>query len=341
VTGETVRTATDRRTVAYVAASFFGGFAIVIDAAGDAAVVMLPKLSVEGLEGEAARFAQRTVALASTPQVRASGIRGTCRWIGQAVMAPLADALGDTPAVVLVPVGALASLPLHAAPTRHGSPALADRLYTYAPRATMLRRPSATAGPDRSVLAVADPARATGDRLHGTRAEAAVLARCFTAVRCLAGTDATTQAVLSALPAASLLHLGCHGVSDPLEPMRSALLLAGTDRLRLSDLLVTDVAHLDLAFLSACQSAVSDTDLPGESMNLAAGLAAAGARAVIGSLWPVDDAATAELTETFYEAVADGIPPAWALRTAQLRMATGPPPWSAPYFWAGLVYLGG
>jgi hypothetical protein len=341
VTGDTVRTATGGRTVAYVASSLFGGFAIVIGPTGDTDVVMLPTLTTEGLEREAARFVQRTVALTSTPRVRASGIRETCRWLGHAVMAPLADALGDARAAVLVPVGALSGLPLHAAPTTRGAPALADRLYTYAPRATMLRRPSPPIGPDRDIVAVADPARATGGGLPGTRAKVAALARCFPGVHCLAGPDATTRAVLQALPAASLVHMGCHGISDPLSPMRSVLLLAGTDRLRLSDLLVTDVAHVDLVFLSACQSAVSDSDLPGESMNLAAGLAAAGARAVIGSLWPVNDEATADLTEAFYKAVVDGVPSAWALRSAQLRLATGPPPWSDPYFWAGLVYTGG
>jgi CHAT domain-containing protein len=131
--------------------------------------------------------------------------------------------------------------------------------------------------------------------------------------------------------------------------MRSALLLAGRDTLRLEEL-IADPVDLELAVLSACQTAVNDEDLPGESLSLAAGLRAVGADGVIGSLWPVWSEATAALMHQFYRAISDGVTPPEALRQAQLAFTTGAVQasngdtpglqWSEPYFWAGFVYFG-
>jgi hypothetical protein len=66
----------------------------------------------------------------------------------------------------------------------------------------------------------------------------------------------------------------------------------------------------------------------------------AGAGAVIASLWKVDDEATAELMKYFYAALfTKGLPPAAALRDAQLELAKHPR-WQSPYYWAGFVIQG-
>jgi CHAT domain-containing protein len=152
---------------------------------------------------------------------------------------------------------------------------------------------------------------------------------------------ASGAAVRDALPGSALIHLGCHATSDTYDVLDSALLLAGEDVLPLRELLASpaELLRAQLVVLSACQTSVLDRELPGESLNLTSGVLAAGANAVIGSLWPVDDAATATLMGHFYEALRGGTPPADALREAQ-RATAAEPGRSDPYFWAGFTYVG-
>ena len=92
--------------------------------------------------------------------------------------------------------------------------------------------------------------------------------------------------------------------------------------------------------LSACQTALG-RDIKGEGLvGLTRGFMYAGAPRVVASLWQVDDAATADLMREFYKAMlVEGLPPAAALRTAQVRM------WQrnqqlSPYFWAAFTLQG-
>jgi CHAT domain-containing protein len=73
--------------------------------------------------------------------------------------------------------------------------------------------------------------------------------------------------------------------------------------------------------------------------NLAAAWLTAGARAVIATLWRVDDRVTAELVEDFYAALASGRTVAEALAAAQ-RQVRDEPGHAAPRYWAGFVLLG-
>ena len=141
---------------------------------------------------------------------------------------------------------------------------------------------------------------------------------------------ATATALWERLPKATWLHLACHGRFNVRQPLDSALLLAEGTQITLRELL--DPAHaaalqqVRLAFLSACQTAISDfRNAPEEVIGLPAGLLQAGIPAVIGTLWPVDDRSTALLVNRFYELALHGDrsrdlppqPPLHALRLAQ------------------------
>ena len=67
----------------------------------------------------------------------------------------------------------------------------------------------------------------------------------------------------------------------------------------------------------------------------------AGASRVIGSLWKVDDQATAQLMTFFYQNLLGKarMRPAAALRAAQEAMRRTPR-WQSPYYWAALVLEG-
>ncbi|HSE40516.1 MAG TPA: CHAT domain-containing protein, partial [Acidobacteriota bacterium] len=67
----------------------------------------------------------------------------------------------------------------------------------------------------------------------------------------------------------------------------------------------------------------------------------AGAARVVASLWKVDDVATAEFMQTFYEGMLGktSLSPPQALRSAQIKMMNDPR-WKSPYYWAGFVMQG-
>jgi CHAT domain-containing protein len=339
-------------TVVYLASSPFGGVALVIDGAGSAQAVDLPEVTDEKVSAVGLRFSRRVVSPANPPSLRSRTIAETCDWLGRAVMGPLGAALGRTSHVTLIPTGELAGLPLHAAAIggqHDGAFPLSERCYTYSPSAVMLR-PAVAALPDSTeALAVADPTRPGSAGLPGALREAPAVRKAFPKALLLCRRRATRDAVVDAISRVALVHLACHGVSDPADPMRSRLLLARED-LRLSELLGLRTDQLRLVVLSACQTAATDQHLPGESLSLAAGIVAASADAVIGSLWPVPDLATAALMERFYLALKAGLAPPDALRDAQLALATSrttarshgatTQDWTDRYQWAGFVYLG-
>jgi CHAT domain-containing protein len=154
-------------------------------------------------------------------------------------------------------------------------------------------------------------------------------------------------ALRGALGSFSIVHLAAHGIVDPERPERSALLLSRFDnqgRRREGRLTAEDVRGLDipadLVVLSACQTALG-RDLRGEGpMGLTHAFLSAGASGVVVSLWSVDDRATAVLMERFYHGLlVGGLPPAEALRQAQLALWRERR-WSAPFYWAGFVLEG-
>jgi hypothetical protein len=161
-------------------------------------------------------------------------------------------------------------------------------------------------------------------RLPGTRREVETLAGLLPRdrVQLLLGSDASEQrldqlAATGKLKDYRLLHFATHGALDSDTPARSALLLA-TDRLPDAEkqaregkkvytgrLAVGTVLgwqlDADLVTLSACETGLG-RQAGGEGMlGFVQALVQAGARSVLVSLWPVDDAATALLMTRFYE----------------------------------------
>jgi len=94
-------------------------------------------------------------------------------------------------------------------------------------------------------------------------------------------------------------------------------------------------AHL--VVLSACESALGRATMAEGVLGIASSFVSAGSRAVVASLWPVDDRTTAKLMEHFYRELASGQTVAAALHNAQLAIRKEKP---APFFWAGFVVIG-
>jgi CHAT domain-containing protein len=101
---------------------------------------------------------------------------------------------------------------------------------------------------------------------------------------------------------------------------QSGLYLSGRELLTVGKLLEADgLGQPRLVVLSACETGLYDISRnPDEFVGLPGTFTALGAAGVLGTLWPVSDAATALLIAKFYDLHMDGrLPPPTALRRAQ------------------------
>jgi CHAT domain-containing protein len=95
---------------------------------------------------------------------------------------------------------------------------------------------------------------------------------------------ASVESVYSHLSAASIVHLACHGQQDARNPLNSAFLL-GDGPLKVSRIMRQSMPNASLAFLSACQTAMGDENLPDEAIHLAATLLFTGFRGAVATMW--------------------------------------------------------
>lgn len=95
--------------------------------------------------------------------------------------------------------------------------------------------------------------------------------------------------------------------------------------------------ELELLVLSACETAVGDDQA---SMGLAGAAVQAGARSAIASLWQVRDESTAQLMTAFYRHYRNGSSKSEALRQAQLELIQNGD-YRHPHHWAAFILIGG
>jgi CHAT domain-containing protein/predicted negative regulator of RcsB-dependent stress response len=143
------------------------------------------------------------------------------------------------------------------------------------------------------------------------------------------------------------LHFATHGLLNSDHPELSGIVLSMVDKngnsqnglLQLHEIYNMNLP-VELVVLSACQTALGK-EVRGEGLfGLTRGFMYAGARRTISSLWKVDDSATAELMELFYqEMLVNGRTPAAALQRAKntLRKQKA---WEHPFNWAGFIIQG-
>jgi CHAT domain-containing protein/tetratricopeptide (TPR) repeat protein len=241
----------------------------------------------------------------------------TLRVLWEKVLDPLTQELpaghAEPTGVVLIPVGELALLPLHAAWQAHArDDQRGTRIFTYAPDARALIRPARpTTFIDTRVthlLAVGNPQADTKPLDYAELEVYVCSAFVPTAARTvLVKDDARLKNVRDHLQSATLLHFACHGRFEPSNPMTSAVYLADGGRLTLAELSRLRLPQQPLVILSACETAITDTRfLPDEALGLAHGFLEAGARGVISTLWPVPDVSTMLLVEEFYRQYVEG-----------------------------------
>jgi CHAT domain-containing protein len=241
---------------------------------------------------------------------------------------PLAEAIATNSRLIVVPHGAAHLLPFQALPW-DGEPLVAARSVCYLPSASILQflRPTGESTTSERLLAVGNPANMSfqpplgGDRvtvppLPGAEVEAAFVASLFAQGEALLGEAATAEAVRDRIGGCGILHLATHGLLTEEAPLLASILLAEGDALHLYELMGLRL-RADLVVLSACDTARGRTTGGDDVLGFTRGLLAAGARAAIVSLWPVDDVSTSLLMGEFYRRLHRGASPAVALQGAQ------------------------
>jgi hypothetical protein len=159
------------------------------------------------------------------------------------------------------------------------------------------------------------PAPAPGSApLQGATDEAKVVARTYdTRGKSLIGADASTTAFLAMAPRYDVLHVGTHGYADAL-PLESGLDF-GPERLRAWQILNLRLTRRPVVVLAGCRT--SDETEGKTTIGLSSAFVAAGASAVVGSLWDVEDRSTARLMIDFHQHLSQGVSAANALALAQ------------------------
>ena len=144
-----------------------------------------------------------------------------------------------------------------------------------------------------------------------------------------------------------MLHLATHATSHSAFPELSGLTLSTMDAdglpingfVGLRDLFRLEQSP-ELVVLSACDTALGN-EVRGEGLvGLTRGFLYAGARQVVGTLWPIEDRANTQLMLEFYRQIlSNGQSAAAALRRAQQAIRRQPGT-SHPFYWSGVALYG-
>ncbi|KDR77630.1 hypothetical protein GALMADRAFT_138707 [Galerina marginata CBS 339.88] len=248
--------------------------------------------------------------------------------------------------------GPMAFLPIHAAglygkdSLQPGSKLSDFVLSSYTPSfSALINSLKAREVPSRKVLTVALPDEA---RLPASKHEIEMIHKHNDqlSVSSLMDSQATLENVVLGMHECGWVHFACHGIQDISNSINSALILTEGSRLTLSQISRLQLAHAELAFLSACQTATGDELLPEEAVHLAAGMLSAGYRGVIGTMWSIPDSVAPQIAEDVYShlfggpAVPDAAGAACALHFAVKRLRENPVQKPSFFAWVPFVHYG-
>jgi CHAT domain-containing protein len=286
--------------------------------AGGTRAVRTP--GVPGLTEDASRFL-RACADRGSPADERDNLAAS---LAKVVLSPFEQELRDSSRVVVVPHARMGLLPFHLLPFE-GDVLGAKRAVSYLPASSVAPRWQAHAKPrlGSDAVVVGDPAYASDrklPRLDGARAEAVEVARLLGAPA-LIDAGATAAAVSRRIAGARAAHFATHGLVPQASPNSAQLALAGEESLTIADLMGLDT-ELDLAVLSACDTGRGSATAGGEVIGLTRALLAAGARDVVVSLWPVDDAAGCLTMVDFYGELLESGDVTQSLAVAQTHVRT-------------------
>ncbi|GHO66505.1 hypothetical protein KSC_053970 [Ktedonobacter sp. SOSP1-52] len=267
-------------------------------------------------------------------------IRGLLKKLHRLLIAPVAEHLADTTKLLtIVPYGVLHQLPFHA--LYDGSRFLIeDFQINYLPASSLLldlqnmrqlnEHEIYTAlvmgcSGHSNLPSALEEARSIAELLHGA---------------CKLEEEATIEHLQTGTQGCPLIHLATHGHSRLDAPNFSSIVL--TDGyLNAIDAFSLNLQGCELVTLSGCETGLALSGGGDEQLGLGRAFLAAGARSLVMSIWPVEDASTSFLMQTFYQHLLRGESKVEALRLAQQTMLKhAGARYSHPYFWAAFRLVG-
>jgi CHAT domain-containing protein len=270
----------------------------------------------------------------------------------EALIAPIESELAGATTLVVVPDPDLESVPF-AALSRRGRHLVEEMAVSVAPSASSfahLARLSRNGVARPRVFLAGDPAfdrrRVPAlPRLPEADREVRAIAEMYPGSEMLTASQASKSRVRSGAAQADVIHIAAHAVLDARDPWLSFVPLApepgDAGLLYLHEIARERLPHAPVVVLAGCRTA-SAVRGSGSLRSLSVAFVAAGSRAVIGSLWDVDDATTRELSVGFHRALRAGRSPAAALREVQLSMLrSSDPALRAARAWSGFQVYGG
>jgi hypothetical protein len=270
--------------------------------------------------------------------------RATAAWLWARIAEPILDALGlaesrrELPRIWWCPTGPLTALPLHAAASADG-PAVMDRVVSsYTPTLRALIEARQRIGTGNSVarpLVVGIRDLPGWAPLKQVDAEMEVLTSHFPHRDLLEERAATVAAVTDRLPEATVAHFSCHGDRTGIRLWDGPLGPHVLARVHLR--------NPELAFLSACHTAMPDARIFDEIIHPAAILHLNGFRHVVATLWTIDDGEAPRVADEFYRLLLSQPKPtlsgvAQALHATVAALRASDP--EAVVVWAPYIHIG-
>ncbi len=152
--------------------------------------------------------------------------------------------------------------------------------------------------------------------------------------------EATIARLIEEAPGSPIIHVATHGQSRLDAPNFSYVRLAD-GQLNAIDAFSMNLEGCELVTLSGCETGLALSGGGDEQLGLGRAFLAAGASSLVMSLWPVEDNATNELMQFFYQHLLKGKSKVQALRAAQCSLLhRNESTYTHPYFWAAFRLVG-
>ncbi len=263
------------------------------------------------------------------------------------LVAPVASLLPPpSGSLAIVPYGPLHKLPFHA--LYNGSHFLVeDFQISYLPASSILTRLNTDSSKQKGLTIDTEvftrPPLIFGYSGNGHLRRALEEAKTVAALlngSCYLEEEATIARLIEQAPGCPIIHVATHGHSRLDAPNFSYVRLAD-GQLNAIDAFSLDLQRCELVTLSGCETGLALTSGGDEQLGLGRAFLAAGGTSLIMSLWPVEDNATNELMQIFYQRLLSGDTKVQALRTAQCSLLHRTSSiYTHPYFWAAFRLIG-
>ncbi|HYX14317.1 MAG TPA: CHAT domain-containing tetratricopeptide repeat protein [Nostoc sp.] len=192
-----------------------------------------------------------------------------------------------------------------------------------------------------AVLAFGNPVPREPQNLPGAETEVTKIKEILPDSEVYINKEATLENFRSQALRFSFLHLATHGCFQTEDckqvNLKNNTLLFADKTLDIANATLLGLQGTQLITLSACQTAVDTNSNDVGIAGVAYIFERAGAKAVMASLWAVEDKATRELMVEFYQNLKQGMTKGEALQKAKLKLIADD---RHPFYWSPFVLIG-